>query len=355
MAELVSVLIPAYNAERWLATTMRSVLAQTWPRVETIIVDDGSRDGTLAAARAWESASVKVVTQHNSGACAARNAALALAQGAYIQWLDADDLLHPDKIAVQMAAAERASNRRVLLSGPFGTFYYRTEKAVFAKTSLWRDLTPLDYLLTRFNENACFQTDAWLVSRELTEAAGPWTDFGSPDDDGEYFCRVAIKSAGVKFVPDARSYYRIGNMGSLANTRSTKAVNALFTSKVKSIRYLLALEDSARTRAACVQLLQDWVFDLWGNEEVVAEARLLATELGGVLERPALKWKYKPVEWLMGYDAAFKTRRILPALRARMACRVDRFLYDLSKARVDEQQQSSDAFTRRTASAGPMS
>jgi glycosyltransferase involved in cell wall biosynthesis len=350
MAELVSVLVPAYNAERWLGATMRSVLAQTWPHIEIIIVDDGSRDGTLAAAKAWESASVKVVTQPNAGACAARNKALSLAQGRYIQWLDADDLLHPNKIAAQMAAAQQAADRRVLLSGPFGTFYYRTEKADFVKTSLWRDLTPLDYLLTRFSENACFQTDAWLVSRELTEAAGPWTDFGSPDDDGEYFCRVVIKSAGVQFVPDARSYYRVGNMGSLANTRSSKAVNALFTSKAKCVGYLMAMENSSRARAACVQLLQDWMFDLWGHEDVVAKARQLAVELGGTLERPALKWKYKPVERLFGYDAALKARRILPALRAQTACRIDRLLYSLSTAAVDE-RQSPEAFVRRVESA----
>jgi glycosyltransferase involved in cell wall biosynthesis len=349
MAELVSVLVPAYNAERWLAATMRSVLAQTWPRVETIIVDDGSRDGTLAAAKAWESPSVKVVTQLNAGACAARNKALALAQGSYIQWLDADDLLHPNKIAAQMAAAAQAADRRILLSGPFGTFYYRTERAVFAKTSLWRDLTPLDYLLTRFSDNACFQTDAWLVSRELSEAAGPWTDFGSPDDDGEYFCRVVIGSAGVKFVPDARSYYRVGNMGSLGNTRSTKAVNALFTSKAKCVRYLMAMEDSSRARTACVQLLQDWMSDLWGHEDVVAKARQLAAELGGSLERPALKWKYKPVERLFGYDAAFKARRILPALRAQTACRIDRLLYNFSKASIDD-RQSQAGFDRRVES-----
>jgi glycosyltransferase involved in cell wall biosynthesis len=332
MAELVSVLVPAYNAERWLAATIRSVQAQTWPRVETIIVDDGSRDGTLAVAKAWEGASVKVITQPNSGACAARNKALEAAQGAYIQWLDADDLLHPNKIAAQMAAAKEAADRRVLLSGPFGTFYYRPEKAVFTKSSLWCDLTPLDYLLTRFSENVCFQTDAWLVSRELTEASGPWTDFGSPDDDGEYFCRVAIASTGLKFVPEARSYYRIGNVGSLANTRSTKAVNALYASKAKCVRYLMAMEDSPRTRSASVQLLQDWMYDLWGHEDVIAKARQLAAELGGTLERPSLKWKYRPLEWLFGYDTALKARRMLPALRAQAACRVDRVLHGLAKA-----------------------
>jgi glycosyltransferase involved in cell wall biosynthesis len=332
MAEIVSVLIPAYNAERWLSATIRSVLAQTWPHIEVIVVDDGSKDHTLAVAKTWESASVKVVTQRNQGACAARNKALELAQGAYIQWLDADDLLHPDKIAIQMNAAREAADRRLLFSAPFGTFYHRTEKAVFEETSLWRDLTPLDYLLTRFMQNVCFQTDVWLVSRELTEAAGLWTDFGSPDDDGEYFCRVVMNSTGVKFVRDARTYYRVGNAGSLAQTRSQKAIAALFASKAKCIRYLLSIEDSPRARAACVQLLQDWMFDLWGHDSVVAEAQRLATELGSTLDRPALKWKYKPIEWLFGYDAAFKARRILPTARAHMACNVDRLLYTLSRA-----------------------
>src|SRR5688572_32856810 len=102
MAKLVSILIPAYNAERWIGATIRSALAQTWPDTEIIVIDDGSRDGTLAIARGFQSRSVKVVTQPNTGAAGARNAALELAQGAYIQWLDADDLLAPDKIAAQM-------------------------------------------------------------------------------------------------------------------------------------------------------------------------------------------------------------------------------------------------------------
>ena len=83
------------------------------------------------------------------------------------------------------------------------------KKAVFTKSSLWRDLTPLDYLLTRFSENACFQTDAWLVSRELTGAAGSWTDFGSPDDDGECFLQGGdqqhgreIRSRRAGYLPD---------------------------------------------------------------------------------------------------------------------------------------------------------
>jgi len=230
---LVSVLIPAYNAAAWLQETIVSALAQTWPRVEVIVVDDGSTDGTLAVARKLQAGNVKVVTQPNSGAPAARNTALLHAQGDHIQWLDADDLLHPEKIAAQMRVATEVGDPRVLLSGAFGTFYYRTERAVFAPNSLWRDLSPIDYFLTRFNDNVYFQTDAWLVSRELTNAVGPWTDFHSPDDDGEYFCRVVMQSKGVRFVEAARSYYRIANYGGVSQARSARAQTALFQSKAK--------------------------------------------------------------------------------------------------------------------------
>ena len=257
MPELVSILVPAYNAESWLAETLRSALAQTWPRLEVIVVDDGSKDRTLEVARTFESNKVKVVTQPNMGAPGTRNKAFDHAQGTYIQWLDADDLLDPRKIATQMAVAAEIGNRRVPLACPFGQFYYRPEKAIFSATSLWRDLTPTEYFLTRFNDNTFFQTDTWLVSRELSEAAGQWTDHDSPDDDGEYFCRVVMKSDGVKFVGDARTYYRIGNYGALNKARSARAQTALFGSKVKCIKYLMSLEDSPRSRAAAVRLLQD--------------------------------------------------------------------------------------------------
>src|ERR1700730_16025191 len=116
MKPLVSILIPAYNAEKWIADTIRSALAQTWPRKEIIIVDDGSADQTLRLAPQFASATVSVVTQENQGASAARNKAFDLCQGDYIQWLDADDLLPRDKIAKQMEAAGGCQNRRTLFS-----------------------------------------------------------------------------------------------------------------------------------------------------------------------------------------------------------------------------------------------
>ena len=121
MKPLVSILIPAYNAERWIGQTILSALAQTWPRKEIIVIDDGSRDQTLQVARQFASEDVFIVAQENQGAAAARNKALQLCQGEYIQWLDADDLLSPDKIAKQAAAARECQDKRKLLSSGWGT------------------------------------------------------------------------------------------------------------------------------------------------------------------------------------------------------------------------------------------
>ena len=68
---LISVVIAAYNAEPWLAETLESVIAQTWSKVEIIVVDDGSQDGTLAVAKRYESPQIKVIYQENQGQCAA--------------------------------------------------------------------------------------------------------------------------------------------------------------------------------------------------------------------------------------------------------------------------------------------
>jgi glycosyltransferase involved in cell wall biosynthesis len=96
---LVSVVIPAFNAERFLGEAIESVLAQTYAPVETIVVDDGSSDGTVAVAGAY--AEVTVIEQENAGPSAARNRGFAASRGELIAFHDADDVMTADKLAVQ--------------------------------------------------------------------------------------------------------------------------------------------------------------------------------------------------------------------------------------------------------------
>ncbi len=100
---LVSIIIPVYNAEKYLAETISSALDQTWPNKEIIIVDDGSTDQSLKIAQSFNNKIIHLYRQENKGASAARNKGLLAAKGDYVQFLDADDLLMSDKISTQVA------------------------------------------------------------------------------------------------------------------------------------------------------------------------------------------------------------------------------------------------------------
>jgi glycosyltransferase involved in cell wall biosynthesis len=305
---LVSILIPAHNAEESIAKTLRSAITQTWKRKEIIVVDDGSTDRTLEIARRFESSCVRVSAQKNQGAAVARNKAFALSHGDYIQWLDADDILAPDKIATQMQGRDENSSKRTLLSSAFGLFMYRYQRAEFASTALWCDLSPTEWLLRKLGQNLYMQTATWLVSRELTEAAGPWDTRLLSDDDGEYFCRVLLASEEVRFVPEAKVYYRgpgLAFAGLSVVGQSNRKIDAHWLSMQLHIKYLRSLEDSERVRAACLRYLQTSLIYFYPERtSIVKEVEQMAKELGGQLRCPNLSWKYSWIKTIFGWRGA---------------------------------------------------
>ena len=310
MPELVSILIPAYNAEKWIGETIRSAVNQTWANKEIIIVDDGSDDDTLNLARGFESKMVKVVAQRNMGASSARNTALKLAQGNYIQFLDADDLLAPDKISQQLKQKDHGPDSLTLLSAAWGRFLSCPVRAKFKPDSLWQDLDPIEWILRKFIDNKFMMNAAWLVSRRLAELAGPWDERLSMDDDGEYACRLVARSQAVKFVPEAKCYYRVGNLGSLSWMRSNKALSSLFLSISLSIDYLRCLEDSGRTRLACLKYLND-NFELFYPEsaQLINNCYDLALNLGGELALPVERFRFAVLQNILGRKNAKKGRQ----------------------------------------------
>jgi glycosyltransferase involved in cell wall biosynthesis len=332
---LVSILIPAFNAEKWIADTIRSAMEQTWERKEIIVVDDGSTDQTVAVARRFEPDSVRVVTQRNQGAAAARNRAFSLSQGDYIQWLDADDLLSPNKIAAQLALLDGCYGGRTLLSSAYGQFMHRPYRATFVPTALWCDLSPVEWLLRKMGQNLFMQTSTWLVSRELTEAAGPWNTSLLVDDDGEYFCRILMESRGVRFVPDAKVYYRVSGSGTLSHVGfSVKKVEAHWRSMRLHIGYLRSLEDTGRVHAACLNYLQtSFIYFYPEHPEIVREAEETARELGGELVPSPMSWKYSWIEKAFGYTAAKRARFQLPQVKQSLVRTWDELLFRIEDRR----------------------
>lgn len=104
--DLISVVIPAYNAQRTLMDTLDSVFRQTWPAVEVIVVDDGSTDGTWQLLQSLGDR-IRCLRQENAGLAAARRTGVAAARGRWVALMDADDLCHPERLAVQAAVMQR--------------------------------------------------------------------------------------------------------------------------------------------------------------------------------------------------------------------------------------------------------
>jgi hypothetical protein len=151
----------------------------------------------------------------------------------------------------------------------------------------------------------------WLVSRELTQAAGPWDARLSFDDDGEYFCRIVVASDGIRFVPEATTFYRMSGSGSLSDfDQSQGKLASLFLSMQLHVRHLRSLEESERTRAACLSYLQRRLFRFYPEQtKEVEQLQQLAASLSGRLEIPKLSWKYLWIQKLFGFTAAKRARR----------------------------------------------
>jgi glycosyltransferase involved in cell wall biosynthesis len=123
-SELVSIIIAAYNCEGFIGAALETCLRQTHPKVEVVVVNDGSKDRTGEILRSY-GGRIRLIEQKNGGLANARNTGVREARGEYIAWMDADDLVHPEKVATQVAAF-RSNPTLVLVSSDFSAF--RTEE-----------------------------------------------------------------------------------------------------------------------------------------------------------------------------------------------------------------------------------
>jgi hypothetical protein len=258
---LVSIIIPAYNSEQWISDAAKSALAQTWPHKEIIIIDDGSNDATLKIAQSFSSKSLKVISQDNRGASSARNKGLQDAQGDYIQFLDADDLLAPNKIECQIKLL-REFGGKYISSGSWAPFVERLDDAEYVPDILWQDMGAVDWIVCAWQDNKyeLLPLHAWLTPRCIVEKAGRWNEQLTTYEDSEYFCRIILSSHGIKFCPEAKCLYRRGNSGSLSHRRSITDLESIFKAYELCANHLLQKENSCRTRTACATIFLNSIY-----------------------------------------------------------------------------------------------
>ena len=278
---LVSIIIPCFNAARWLGETLDSAFAQTWPNKEILLVDDGSTDDSLAIARRYEPRGLRLLTQPNRGAAAARNTGLAAARGEFIQFLDSDDLLAPEKIAQQIPLFADGSRTR-LSSSTWARFDSDPARAVATPMPNWRDLTGVEFLQLHFETSGMMQPAAWLAPRALLDRAGPWNESLSLNDDGEYFARVMLAADRIVFCAAAKTFYRSNNPGSLSGRKDRRALESLYRSIDLTLAALLAADRSPGTLAAAAHAWKWTAFELYpGAPDLSRQAEQNSRQLGG--------------------------------------------------------------------------
>jgi glycosyltransferase involved in cell wall biosynthesis len=287
---LVSIIIPLYNSEKYIADTINSAIQQTWPNKEIIIIDDGSTDNSLATIRQFESDYIKIHTQKNQGASAARNRGLQLAKGKYIQFLDADDLLSANKIEAQIELLADYPG----YIGLCGTIHFKdsTDPLSYPLKHEWFSEgsdNPVDFLIKLYGGaligseyGGMVQPNAWLTPRELIDKAGPWNEMRNPDDDGEFFCRVILAGKGVRYSDKAINYYRkFNNLKSWSAQKNYQACSNLLQSTKLKAQHLLAKTNDPNARLALSRLFWDNAFNFYPKYANLAmaaeyEAKVLA-------------------------------------------------------------------------------
>lgn len=285
---LVSVIIPMYNAEKFISATIQNVLEQTYPNIELIVVDDGSRDNSLSVAKKFESKKVKILTQSNKGASAARNYGLREASGNFIQFLDADDLLSPNKIEEQTNLL--LGNETVVAVCPTIHFFDGEDFSSKTISDEWYCNSfnnPVEFLIRLYGgyetEGAMIQPNSWLTPKKIIDRAGFWDERLSLDDDGEFFCRVILASTGIVCSVKAINYYRkfYSNQSLSSKTNAIAVQSALLSLELKQ-QHLSAFYNYESCRKAFARSYKRMAIQVYPQFKGVAEICVeKLKELGG--------------------------------------------------------------------------
>ncbi len=200
----VSVIVPAYNVEPYIRQAVESVLRQTVPEVEVIVVDDGSTDGTAAQLSGLADPRLRLIRQEHAGVCASRNTGVGLARAPYLGFLDGDDLWLPDKLRRHIAVLE--AHPEIDLTFSLSRVIDRSGRELHCMPRHRGGVVGFRELIT---QSPIRNGSTVVLRRQVLQRAGPFDPSLSPCEDCEMWLRVAgLRPANVYCIPEALTLYR---------------------------------------------------------------------------------------------------------------------------------------------------
>ncbi len=322
-ATLVSTIIPVYNRPRLLAEAINSVLAQTHRPIEIIIVDDGSTDNTPQVAerlRAIHPDSIRLIRQANGGPGCARQAGLNLARGSFIQFLDSDDLLLPNKFALQVDALTKNFDAEIAYGPSYEEVHL--DGAPRCDGPMRGTGTPQSHLFPRLLNERWWTTSSPLYRRRLLDRIGPiqpWIN----EEDWEYDARCAAEGTALVYTNAVLSLRRLfvdgdhlsshGSSNPLKLSHRALAQQSIFQCALKAGVTLAAPEMKRFSRSAF--LLSRQCAEAGLENEAVSLHHLACS----ACERDCVPFDLRLYAWLarqVGWQRAALTSKLLRRIMA---------------------------------------
>ncbi|MGD1872013.1 MAG: glycosyltransferase family 2 protein [Mastigocoleus sp.] len=204
MNKLVSIIMPCFNAQRWLQEAIDSCLTQTYPHIEIVVVDDGSTDDSLEIIKNYGDKITWKSLPENCGGSHARNQAIALSKGEYIQFLDADDFIFPEKIARQVSYLEE-TGADIVYGDWQHKFHLPDAMSYFGEVRVPGKQTDI---LESLLANWWSAIASLLYRRSIVEKSDSWDEGLIAAQDRDYFINAVINGAKVVYQPGCYSVYR---------------------------------------------------------------------------------------------------------------------------------------------------
>lgn len=310
MEKLVSVIIPCFNAEKWLHEAIESCLNQTYTHLEIIIIDDGSTDNSLDIIKSYGDR-VTWKSQSNQGGCVARNCGFALSKGDYIQYLDADDYILPEKIKkqadslIETGADVIYGDWRYQKHLPDGTFFLDEINRCGPKT---------DFLESLLLDDTWIAPMALLFTRNAVSRSGGWDENLQTGQDRDFFISVAMSGSRFYYQPSCDSIYRrYGNVTvSTSNKQRWREGHFMLMEKAETKlaqadqlcrRYRQALAHAYYSKIRADRTTIEDSQYAWALEKIVA--------LDPDFRPPNVRQSYSMIHKILGFQATEKTIKIL--------------------------------------------
>ena len=315
MNPLVSIITPVYNKAAFVRETLDSALGQTYPNIEMVLINDGSTDGSLAILEEFQSKfpdKIILIDQVNGGVSKATNAGIQASSGEYMQFLDADDLLSPDKIENQISLL-KGKPSAVISSCEWVMFEEKPSNYLNIPYGIFQNFDSGKECVLRFwNHQEMMQPAAYLTHRSLIEKAGDWNENLIINQDGEFFSRVLLHSQNVVYESKGKVFYRSPGIDNVSQQKTKKAWISLLESYFSYEKNFFQFEDSQRVRIALKKVYQKFIYDIYPEyPELIIKAEKHMQDL----EIPDKTFiggpKFQQLSKIVGFKNALRLKRIM--------------------------------------------